>query len=189
MSTTISITNDNSHQITQDQDSELGWSLLGKAMGYPEAWISIVKRRLAADGRSWRWKLTNATSGSLLLQPAPEEAKGRLQEGGHVLLIINKITPMDRVGEALSLAEDANAKITVIYTSKPPLVDDLQTPGEVDQKFTLELEKGRSILSLIAANAKSLGVDAEISFVWAKSAKALVRQHDFHADLVIDETA
>ncbi len=189
MSTVISMKNDNSHKVTQvTKESELGWSLLASAMGYPESWTSIVKARLTREGKSWDWRLTNAAAGSELLQTSQEASGRTLQEGGQVVLVMNSNTAMKDARNALSLAKRTNAKISVIYTSKPPLSDNF-TPGEVDQKFTLELERGRSTLAAIAAEARSLGVKANTSFIWADSSKELVRKHKLPADLVIDETS
>ena len=194
MSTIISIKSDNSYQVIDSSvspsssASDAGWSLLGKTLGYPDSWISIIKERLTREGKSWRWKMTNSTSGSVLLQPMPEEAASILEQG-NALLIINKSTPMKAVKDALLLAENRNSEITIVYTSRPPLINDSQTAGEVDQKFTLELEKGRVLLQLVATEAKNLGVKVETSFVWAKSSRDLLKQRDFHADLVMDKTA
>src|SRR5487761_104709 len=194
MSTIISIKSDNSYQVIDrslsppSNTSDAGWSLLGKTLGYPDSWISIIKERLTREGKSWRWKMTNSTSGSVLLQPMPEEAASTV-EGGHTLLIINKSTPMKAVRDALLLAENRNSEIMIVYTSRPLLINDAHTAGEVDQKFALELEKGRALLQLVATEAKNLGVKAETSFVWAKSSLDLLKQRDFHANLVIDKTA
>ena len=190
MSTIISIKNDNSYQVLDrafsSPRSDAGWYLIGKAMGYPDSWVAIIRQRLAKDGRSWSW---NATGSTTVLQPPDEERSPALNEGGHALLIVNRRTPMRAIREALLLAERNNAELTVVYTSRPPLMDGSQTEREVDQKFTLELEKGRAFLGSIASEAKSFGVKTETTFVWAESSSDLLKQRHFDADLVLDETA
>ncbi|MGI0078140.1 MAG: hypothetical protein ACRECH_00765 [Nitrososphaerales archaeon] len=191
MSTIIAIKNDNSYEVIDRQLSPASesssWSLVGKALGYPDSWVAIIKERLAKDGKSWRWRMTK--SSSTLLEPTSEENAPALREGGQTLLIINGQTPTKAIRDALLLVEKSNAEITVVYISRPPLMLDSLTEGEVDQKFTLELEKGRAILSKVASEATNLGVKNEGSFVWAESSSDLLKQHGFHADLVIDEAA
>src|SRR5579875_1226087 len=199
MSTTVSVRNDSSQikktpvQISPvSQEQEKYWSILGNAIGYPDSWISIMRQSLSRQGKVWVWRPTNdgGRQSTVIVKPSEKEAEPiSLQEGGKALLIINSRTPSKAISNALLLAENCNASISVIYTAKLPLMSEAKTPGEVDSEFAFELENGRRRLEAVAKEARNLGVRAQTSFIWSNSSSDLVKRNRESADLIIDETS
>ena len=128
--------------------------------------------------------------GTLLLAEPQQvvEEEQRVPQGGSLLLIINSQTPERAVRNALSFAEDAGARISIVYTAVPRLVSERASPSEVDWEFTRELSRGRARLESIATEARKLGVEYETHFEWESRPASYVSKK-YAADLVINETA
>jgi AAA+ superfamily predicted ATPase len=106
---------------------------------------------------------------------------------GDLLLIINGKTTANAVNEALSMAKNSELPITVVFTSRPPLVSENCTPWEADQEFAFYLEKGRETLSVVESMAKKMGINVRTEFNWANSSSEILEHRKFGT--LLDKTA
>ncbi len=184
MSTAISVKDGSTaikeSQIKFDAEQESAWSAFSAAVGYPTSWVKMIRNSLQKQGKSWHWQQLSTEQVQL---PSTKP----LEQGGEALLVINANTPNKAISNTLLLAESCDAKLSVIYTAKPPTMDQSKTPGEVDSEFANGLEYGRFRLARVEKEAKDMGVSVSTNFVWAESLKDITK--NTHADLVINETA
>jgi hypothetical protein len=159
--------------------------------------ISVTKNQSLCDLGLEQHDLTHHREWNALKQPSIDrrqnveditDTKARIYRKQTVLLVIGPTTSMANLEDVLRSFEQPDVRISVVYTSKPPLLDGTRTEGEVDFEFASELETGNVKLLEAKKIAREFGFYVETSFVWSNSVKEIVKRSrkENEYDMVID---
>ncbi|HZW58516.1 MAG TPA: universal stress protein [Nitrososphaerales archaeon] len=192
MSTTVTLAKNQKQQNErlEEKPSDDEWSSIVNVLGYPKSWAEPLRERVESSGKTWHWTSISDQQALLLKKQESTFREKQVPQNGRLLLIINSKTPERAVRNALLLAEDTGARISLVYTAVPRLVSDGASSSEVDWEFTSELSRGRARLESISSEARKLGIESETHFEWDSQPAGVSKKYmKSTADLVIDETA
>ena len=119
----------------------------------------------------------NIAAAQTLEQPvARKESKIRkTTDFGKLVLVVNANSILQEVEQVIRASDKPRKPLLVIYTSKPTLLVEGKSEGEVDYEFAFRLDHGKRFLQNVSQSAERLGVsDVETSFVWENTVADLV---------------
>ena len=105
-----------------------------------------------------------------------------------LVLVLNARTSLRDVEQALSSSQ-SKMPLRVIYTSRPTLLEEGKSEGEVDYEFAYRLNYGKNFLDKVSSSAKLLGfASVETNFIWNNTAADLIEKVKETGDQVFDLT-
>lgn len=130
----------------------------------------------------------NIAASQTLERPVVSEVTPRVTAQERLVLVVNARTSMQDVEQALKTSV-SRVPLLVIYTSKPTLLEEGKSEGEVDYEFAYRLNYGKNFLENVASSAKLSGfTSVETNFIWENTVTDLIEKVKETGDQVVDLT-